>query len=143
MGSIIMTLVITTKHPICSLTSPATGEKTFDVLAGTAARVEMLTGTTHEQRRMPNPFQRISVPAADTEWIRRTPWTVWTLRPDQPRNRGEDLRRAGGDGGAVGDVDGVTHEQRRMPTPYQRIFRPSRRHRIDSADALAGVDLAA
>jgi len=46
--------------------------------------------------------------------MRRTPWPVWDLRPDQPRNRGENLRLrgAGGDGGAVGDVGGVPHDQR-------------------------------
>jgi hypothetical protein len=77
-----------------------------------------------------------------TELMRQTPWPAWDLRPDQPRNRGEDLRCAGRDGGAVGSIDGATHEQRRMPNPFQRIARPSRRHRIDSADALGGVALA-
>jgi hypothetical protein len=118
-------------------------EKTFGVLAGMAARWETLTGQRTSSAEGPTHFNGFPVPVADTELIRRTPWPVWDLRPDQPRTGGEDLRRAGGDCGAVGDVGGTTHEQRRMPNPFQRVSRPSRRHRIGSTDALAGVGLAA
>jgi hypothetical protein len=97
----------------CGLTGPATGEKTFAVLAGIAARWETLAGRFTTSAECPTRFNGISVPDADTEWIRRSPWPVWDLRPDQPHNW-EDLRCAGEDGGAVGGVDGATHEQRRM-----------------------------
>ena len=73
--------------------------------------------------------------------MRRTPWPVWDLRPDQPRNRGEDLRCAGGDIGAVGSVGGTTHDQRRRPNPFQRVS--AIRRRIDAAGCGVGAGMAA
>jgi hypothetical protein len=105
----------------------------YAMLAGMAARLEALTGRPTTSAECPTRFNGFPVPVADTELTQRTPWPMSALRPDQPRSRGEELRRAVGDGGAVGDVDGTTHEQHRTPNPFQRIARPSRRRRIDSA----------
>jgi len=60
----------------------------------------------------------IAATAADTELIRRTPWPVWALQPDQPAAGGEDVWGAGGDGDADGNVGGTAGNQRRLkPTP--------------------------
>ena len=100
----------------------------FVVPAGTAARGDTRTAPNAPPVSTDCPSQ----PQTPNGFGGR-PWPLWTLRPDQPCNRGEDLRCAGGDGGAVGGVDGTTHEQRQTPIPFQRKSRPSRKHQIDSA----------
>ena len=59
----------------------------------------------------------------------------------QPPNQFGGLGRADGDGGAVGGVDGTTHEQRRMPNPFQRVS--AVRRRIDSAGCGVRTGMAA